>query len=70
MKIENLTGYPLQLGDDRIIGAAGTAEAIRDYAEPELTKGDKERVERGVLATVPQKNDDDKPHEPIKGGKK
>jgi hypothetical protein len=49
MKVQNLLGYPVQLGDGRIIGAAGTDADKRDYLFKELTAEDQKRFERGDL---------------------
>jgi hypothetical protein len=52
MKVTNLADYPLQLGDGRVIGAAGTKQDTREYDLPELTKEDKKRVKEDTLAVV------------------
>ena len=49
MKIENLATFPMQLDDDRIIGAAGTKEAVRKYDGEQLGKQDAARVRAGLL---------------------
>lgn len=52
MKIKNLLNTPLQLGDRRMIGAAGTSSETREYGLPELTDRDKRRVGQGALQVV------------------
>lgn len=63
MKVKNLADYPQQLGDNRVIGAAGTKEDTREYdlealAEEKpnraagLTKEDKHRVKNGTLVVI------------------
>lgn len=78
MKVKNLADFPQQLGDGRVIGAAGTEEDTREYdlkavAEkdksraPGLTKEDKKRVKDGTLVVVEEV--ESKPTKPEKDEK-
>jgi hypothetical protein len=74
MIVKNLLSEPRQLGDSRMIGAAGTGSSSREYGLPELTVRDKGRVDRNELEVVketsdePEKPAEDKTTKP--GGKK
>lgn len=52
MRIKNLLNTPLQLGDRRMIGAAGTRSEEREFGLPELTDRDKRRIDQGILQVV------------------
>jgi hypothetical protein len=70
MKVKSLAHYPQQLGDERMIGAAGTVAASeREYDLPELTREDKRRVKRGLLEVVQEEekpaDKTEKPVEPV-----
>lgn len=52
MKIKNLADHPQQLGDGRVIGAAGTKVDTREYDLEALAKEDKKRVKDGTLAVI------------------
>lgn len=52
MKIENLQDYPMQLDDERVIGAAGTDTSRREYGLEQLSERDQRRIERGLLRVV------------------
>lgn len=57
IKIKSLAHYPQQLGDGRMVGAAGTSSAEREYDLPSLTAEDKRRVKRGLLLQIVQEED-------------
>lgn len=52
MKVQNLTDSTMMLGDNRVIGAAGTPDAVRVYHRAELTTVDQDRVESGELKVL------------------
>lgn len=52
MNVKNLVGFPVQLGDGRMIGASGTNSDTRKYGKKELTERDQKRVDNGKLEVV------------------
>ncbi len=52
MKIKNLTDYPQQLGDRKMIGAAGTADEEREYGLDKLTVYDQKLVKKNALEVI------------------
>lgn len=59
MKVKNLTASTMMLGDDRVIGASGTTEAVRAYHRSELSEKDKSRVESGELLVIEAEQQDE-----------